>query len=135
MARARERAPKLTTTVISTTRSAGRDITMRAILGRRPAASSGARIPTRARTRSVAMQTSCRSGRTPASTSTITTASCRGRAPTGPAAKTAGTAKTGETAGTGTTAGTGDTVAPGDTFAPGDTVAAGASPAPGTRSA
>ena len=75
MARARERAPKFTTTVISTTRSAGRDITMRAILGRRPAASSGARFPTRARTRSVASETSCRSGRTPASTSTITTAS------------------------------------------------------------
>ena len=75
MARARERGPKSATTVISTARAAGRDVTMRWILGRRSEARCGARTRTRARTRSVANGTSCRSGRTPARTSTITRAS------------------------------------------------------------
>ena len=86
MARARERGPKSTTTVISTTRTAGRDVTMRTSLGRRPEASSGARPRTRARTRSVASGTNCRPGRAPARTSTMTRASWRGHAVAGSAA-------------------------------------------------
>ena len=80
MARARDRGPKLTTTVISTTRAAGRDVMMRRILGRWSEASTWLRRSIRARTRSVVQGTICLGGREPASISTITWANCLGHA-------------------------------------------------------
>jgi hypothetical protein len=72
MASARDRGPKVTTTVISTTEGAGCDVTMRRILGRWPEASDWVRLPIWARTRSVVQPTLCLSGREPANISTIT---------------------------------------------------------------
>jgi hypothetical protein len=86
MASARDRDPKLTTTVISTTETAGCDTTMRRILGRWSEASDWVRSPIWARTRSVVQPTVCLSGREPASISTITWANCLGNAPAWPAA-------------------------------------------------
>ncbi len=80
MARARDRGPKLITTVISTTRAAGRDVMMRRILGRWPAARAWLSRSICARTRSVVQETSCLGEREPASTSTITWANCLGHA-------------------------------------------------------
>ena len=85
MASARDRGPKLTTTVISTTEAAGWDVTMRRILGRWSEASTWVRSPIWARTRSVVQPTVCLSGREPASISTITWANCLGNAVAWPA--------------------------------------------------
>ena len=85
MASARDRAPKVTTTVISTTEAAGCDVTTRLILGRWSEASNWVRSPIWARTRSVVQPTVCLSGREPASISTITWANCLGNAMAWPA--------------------------------------------------
>src|SRR5271165_1049257 len=76
MASARDRGPKLTTTVISTTETAGCDVTIRRILGRWSEATNWVRSAIWARTRSVVQPTVCLSGREPASISTITWANC-----------------------------------------------------------
>ncbi len=80
MASARDRGPKLTTTVISTTEAAGCDVTMRRILGRWSEATNWVRSPIWARTRSVVQPTVCLNGRAPASISTITWANRLGSA-------------------------------------------------------
>ena len=85
MASARDRAPKVTTTVISTTEAAGCDVTTRLILGRWSEASTWVRSPIWARTRSVVQPTVCLSGREPASISTITWANFLGNAVACPA--------------------------------------------------
>ena len=85
IASARDRGPKLTTTVISTTEAAGCDVMMRRILGRWSEASTWVRSPIWARTRSVVQPTVCLSGREPASISTITWANCLGNAVAWPA--------------------------------------------------
>ena len=74
------------TTVISTTEAAGCDVTMRRILGRWSEATNWVRSPIWARTRSVVQPTVCRSGREPASISTITWANCLGNAVAWPGA-------------------------------------------------
>jgi hypothetical protein len=86
MARARDRAPQLTITVISTTRSLGRDATIRVILGGRSEARYVASRPSWVRALSVVMGMSCLLGREPASVSTITRANCAGHAAVIPAA-------------------------------------------------
>ena len=85
MASARDRAPKVTTTVISTTEAAGCDVTTRLILGRWSEASTWVRSPIWARTRSVVQPTVCLSGREPASISTITWANFLGNSVACPA--------------------------------------------------
>jgi hypothetical protein len=85
MARARDRAPQLTITVISTTRSLGRDATIRVILGGRSEARYVASRPSWVRALSVVMGMSCLLGREPASVSTITRANCAGHAAVIPA--------------------------------------------------
>ncbi len=80
MASARDRGPKLTTTVISTTEAAGCDVTMRRILGRWSEATTWVRSPIWARTRSVVQPTVCLNGRAPANISTITWANRLGNA-------------------------------------------------------
>src|SRR5580704_17232505 len=85
MASARDRAPKVTTTVISTTEAAGCDVTTRLILGRWSEASTWVRSPIWARTRSVVQPTVCLCGREPASISTITWANFLGNAVLWPA--------------------------------------------------
>jgi hypothetical protein len=72
IASARDRAPKLRMTVISTTEAAGCDVTTRLSLGLWSEASNWARSPIWARTRSVVQPMVCLSGREPASISTIT---------------------------------------------------------------
>ena len=89
MASARDRGPKVTTTVISTTEAAGCDVTIRRILGRWSEASTWVRSPIWAPTRSVVQPTVCLSGREPASISTITWANCLGNAVACPQAATA----------------------------------------------
>lgn len=74
------------TTVISTTEAAGCDVTMRRIMGRCSEATNWVRSPIWARTRSVVQPTVCRSGRDPASISTITWANCLGNAMAWPGA-------------------------------------------------
>ena len=74
------------TTVISTTETAGCDVTMRRILGRWSEATNWVRSAIWARTRSVVQPMVCLSGREPASISTITWANCLGSAVAWPAA-------------------------------------------------
>jgi hypothetical protein len=78
MARARDRGPKLTTTVISTACAVGHDVMMRLILGRWPEVSAWPRRSISSRTRSVVQRTSCLGEREPARTSTITWANRTG---------------------------------------------------------
>jgi hypothetical protein len=86
MARARDRAPQLMITVISTTRSLGRDATIRVILGGRSEVRYVASRPSWVLALSVVMGMSCLVGREPASVSTITWATCAGLAAVIPAA-------------------------------------------------